>query len=620
MQQDLKNSGGDGDLRMDVYGRAVKGGVWLIGMRVFMAVVSFVRYPILMRLLAPHDFGILGIGSLTLGVVASFSELGFQSALIQRKEHDVAHLNVTWTVGLIRGLVLFVLLYLAAPYAVIFFDGSGHFDGADIHNAARLVEKLNSAEDGLSRYLVSNFTETTRGMLDEYDSEEGVSDDLNSALVDELDKVVTGQVIYDAERFSDVELSGYAKRLIEQSDEERDNLRFNRRLLDEAYDEAIIHSVLDRQMVALVIQVLAITVLLNCLRNIGTIYFMKELEFKKRVILQTLSEIATFCVTVTLAFMYRNVWALVFGNLAGAASSCVLSYVMHPFRPRLCFDLAKARDLWGFSKHIFGITILRFLCVQGDDIFLAGMLGSTVLGFYRQAFKIGTMVSTEISGKVQTVAFSAYSKLQDNVAKLRSGYFKTLNTTILVVFPVAGGLIALGPEITEVVFGEKWLPMVPAMQILCVFGPLKCMQRASVFMAMGRPDIITRFSIIRFLLMAASIYPLTVKWGMVGTSFCVLGADLILQPFGFYELQKLIDAKARDVLKALSFPFFATLAMMLSVYLAKNAIGSVGPFRLILLVAMGGVIYSVSLLLASRFSSEYDALALIRDVAKGLKS
>lgn len=620
MQQDLKNSGDDGDSQMDVYGRAIKGGVWLVGMRFFMGVVSAVRWPILMRLLAPHDFGILGIGTLTMGMVVSFSALGFQTALIQRKEHDAAHLNVAWTVGLIRGLVLFALLYLAAPYAVVFFDGSGRFDGGDIHNSARLVEKLNLAEDGLSRYLVLNFTDTTRGMLDEYDSAEGVSDRLKSALVDELDKVATGAVIYDSERFRDVDLSGYALRLIEQSDEDRDNLRFNRRLLDEAYAGIIKRDVLDRQMATLVIQVLAISVLLGGLTNIGTMYFTKELQFKKRVILQTSSEIVTFCITVTLAFMYRSVWALVFGRLGGAAFNCVLSYVMHPYRPRLSFDLAKARELWGFGKHIFGITILKFFCLHGDDIFLGRMLGATVLGYYQQAFRIGTMVATEIGDKVSMVAFPAYSKLQDNVAKLRSGYFKALKTTMLIVFPATGGLIALAPEITGVVFGAPWLPMVPAMQILCLLGPFKCMQWAPVFMAKGRPDILTKITIMRLLIMVASIYPLTVKWGMAGTSLCLLGTALIMQPIGLYQLQKLIDAKVRDTLRILSYPLAATLLMMLCLYLVKNAISSVGLIALILLIGMGVAVYSILILLLSRINSEYDALALIRDVAKGLKS
>jgi O-antigen/teichoic acid export membrane protein len=417
-----------------------------------------------------------------------------------------------------------------------------------------------------------------------------------------------------------VELSGYALTLAQQSAESRDTVRSNRRLLDEAFDGLIKRDIMDRAMTALIVQVMAISILLAGFSNIGIVYFTKELEFNKRVILEMSTQLVSTIVTIVLAFVYRNVWAMVFGRLTGVVCGLALSYVMHPYRPRLSFDISRAKELWGFGKHIFGMTILRFLYMHGDDVFLGKMLGATALGFYQQAFKIGTMVSTEIGGKIQTVAFPVYSKLRDNVPKVRSGYFKVINTTTLIVFPVAGGLIALAPEITEVVFGAKWLPMVPAMRILCLFGPLKCMQRASVFMAMGRPDILTRLMIIKFLLMAVSIYPLTVKWGMVGTSFCVLGADLIIQPFGLYELQKLIDAKARDVLKTLSFPFFATLAMMLGVYLTKIAIGSAGAFRLIFLVVTGGVIYSVFLLLASRFSSKYDALALIRDVAKGLKS
>jgi len=162
--------------------------------------------------------------------------------------------------------------------------------------------------------------------------------------------------------------------------------------------------------------------------------------------------------------------------------------------------------------------------------------------------------------------------------------------------------------------------MVPAMQILCLLGPLKCMQRAPVFMAMGRPDILTKITVMRFLLMAVSIYPLTVKWGMAGTSFCVLGTALLMQPVGLYQLQKLIDAKARDVLRILSYPLAATLVMMLCLYLVKSAMNSVGPVALVLLVGMGAAIYSIFMLLLSRIGSEYDALALIRDVARGLKS
>jgi len=44
------------------------------------------RLAIIARVLAPHDFGLMGIALLTMGVLEVFSQTGFQSALIQKKK------------------------------------------------------------------------------------------------------------------------------------------------------------------------------------------------------------------------------------------------------------------------------------------------------------------------------------------------------------------------------------------------------------------------------------------------------------------------------------------------------------------------------------------------------
>lgn len=479
-----------------IFSRAVKGGFWLFSLRILTRLIDLAKSVIVLRLLEPSDFGLVGIATLTMGMMISFTEMGLRAALVQRKENTEGHLNVAWTFGIVRGILLFGILYFGAPYVADFFNRA------------------------------------------------------------------------DAEW---------------------------------------------------VIRLVAISILLRSFANIGTVYFAKELQFHKQFIQNIISLLAGAAVAILLAFKYRNVWALVFGGLAASLTQCVMSYVMHPYRPRISFDIAKAKDLWAFSKHVLGASMLDFFCLHGDDAFLGKMLGATALGFYQQAYRIGNMVAAEIGNKVAAVAFPAYSKLQDNLAKLRAGYFKAVQATSLLVFPIAGGIIILAHEFTEIVLGAKWLPMVPAMQILCMLGLLKCMQRAPVFMSCGRPDIITRLTFWRFLLMLITIYPLTVMWGMVGTSICVLGASLAIQPLGFYKLQKLIDAKFKDVLKLLSFPFAATLIMMACVFVAKRAVGTVGLVLLALLVGLGAVIYFVLILLAGKISKQYDVITLVHDVAKALK-
>ena len=86
--------------------------------------------------------------------------------------------------------------------------------------------------------------------------------------------------------------------------------------------------------------------------------------------------------------------------------------------------------------------------------------------------------------------------------------------------------------------------------------------------------------------MVITIFPLTIKYGIAGTSLSVLIAGLVVQPMGFYELQKLIDARTKDVLKLLSFPVTATLIMMLIIFVIKNAVGDIGLILLSLLISL----------------------------------
>ncbi len=64
----------------------------------------------------------MGVALLTLGILETFTITGFDQALVQRKGDIKGHLNAAWTVSVLRGLVLAVLMLLAAPLVGEFFD------------------------------------------------------------------------------------------------------------------------------------------------------------------------------------------------------------------------------------------------------------------------------------------------------------------------------------------------------------------------------------------------------------------------------------------------------------------------------------------------------------------
>lgn len=424
--------------------RTVRSGFWVAALRVTDRAFKLVRTIILARLLAPNDFGLMGIALLMMAVLETFSQTGFEQALIQKKQNIEGYLDSAWTVLVLRGSLLFVVLWLISPYAAIFFN-------------------------------------------------------------------------------------------VPQA--------------------------------KLVMQVIGISLLLRAFSNVAVIYFQKELEFNKQFILEVSGTLADFIVAVSAALILRSVWALVFGLLAGNAARLVVSYLIHPYRPTFTSDLGKAKELFVFGKWLFGASILLFLIKQGDDAFVGKLLGATMLGFYQMAYRISNIPTTEITHVISQVTFPAYSKLRDNIPKLREAYLKVLQVTAFLSFPIAGLIFVLAPDFTKIFLGEKWMPIVPAMQIFCVLGINRSIAAASgpIFLATGRPDIEAKLPAAQLLLLAILIYPLTAKWGIAGTAASVVIVSCIFFFIILSIVSKLIKMEKLDVInlmKIISFPLLPIILLI----------------------------------------------------------
>ena len=104
--------------------RVVRGGFWVFLLRITQQLFNFVRLVILARILSPNDFGLMGIALLTMATLDTFSQTGFQQALIQKKEDIKPYLDSAWTVLVLRGFILFAILFSIAPYVASFFNAT----------------------------------------------------------------------------------------------------------------------------------------------------------------------------------------------------------------------------------------------------------------------------------------------------------------------------------------------------------------------------------------------------------------------------------------------------------------------------------------------------------------
>ena len=105
-------------------------------------IIFLVRLVILARLLVPEDFGLVAIGLVALAIAMSLTEFGIVAALIQQPAVDKRHLDTAWTINVIRGGVITIFLFMAAPWIAQAF---GDARATDIIRALALTALFHSA-------------------------------------------------------------------------------------------------------------------------------------------------------------------------------------------------------------------------------------------------------------------------------------------------------------------------------------------------------------------------------------------------------------------------------------------------------------------------------------------
>ncbi|MCH8826045.1 MAG: lipopolysaccharide biosynthesis protein [Chloroflexi bacterium] len=102
--------------------RVAHAAVWSFGSRFGERLIEYGRLIILARLLAPQDFGLMGVGLIALSAMESLTEPGLIEGIIQKKGKVEKYLDILWTVTLGRWFLVAALLALLSPVIARFFD------------------------------------------------------------------------------------------------------------------------------------------------------------------------------------------------------------------------------------------------------------------------------------------------------------------------------------------------------------------------------------------------------------------------------------------------------------------------------------------------------------------
>jgi lipopolysaccharide exporter len=354
----------------------------------------------------------------------------------------------------------------------------------------------------------------------------------------------------------------------------------------------------DEPRVEFILYALAFCAFLQGFENIGLVYFQRDLTLGKEVRFRCAKRVIGFVVTIPLAFVLRNYWALVIGIVVSRVSGVWLSYLMHPYRPR--FSLRAGDDLFHFSKWMLVNNVLLFAVVKGVDFTIGKLAGPAALGLYSVAYEISNLPTTELVMPIGRAVFPGYAMIAGDTDRLRDAYLKVLAVIAIFAVPAGTGIVVLAEPIVHALLGERWLGTVPLIQWLALYGIMRACSSnmGSVYLALGRPRLITGLGLLTVTILAPLLIWLTPRYGSLAAGWALLAASAVTLPPSFWILRRLIGLRLWSVHQAMWRPVVASSAMGLAI----GAVHASFPFAnrmadVLVYVLFGVTIYILTILL-----------------------
>lgn len=101
---------------MDIKKSVINGAFWKFAERIIAQVVSLIVSIIIARLLDPSDYGVVSIVTVFFAFANVIISGGLNTALIQKKDADKDDYNTVFTISFIAAIVLYLILFFAAPF------------------------------------------------------------------------------------------------------------------------------------------------------------------------------------------------------------------------------------------------------------------------------------------------------------------------------------------------------------------------------------------------------------------------------------------------------------------------------------------------------------------------
>ncbi|GHV91896.1 lipopolysaccharide biosynthesis protein [Spirochaetia bacterium] len=338
------------------------------------------------------------------------------------------------------------------------------------------------------------------------------------------------------------------------------------------------------------VKVVALNLLFNSLAIVQRTKLTIQVDFKTQTKVSLIAVLLSGIVGLIMAYVGLGIWALAFQSVLNAGLNVVFLCFFSRWKPLWVFSIRSFKELFSYGSKLLLSALIDTLYNNIYTIIIGKLFRASDLGNYTRANQFAQFPSSNLTEVFHRVAFPMLSDIQHNDEKLKMIYRQYLRMAAFIIFPLMCGFAAVASPFIMFILTEKWIGIVPLLQLLCfsyMLYPVHAIN-LNLLQVKGRSDLFLKLEVMKKCI-GTAILCVTIPFGISGMCIGGIFTSIIGLVINTHYTGKIISIgffrQMIDLLPIL----FSSLSMFFIVYFITSLIQDC--FIGLLVGFLSGVVY-----------------------------
>lgn len=272
------------------------------------------------------------------------------------------------------------------------------------------------------------------------------------------------------------------------------------------------------------LRMLGIVLLIDSFCAIQNTLLSRDMNFKLLTKIKLVAIILAASVAICLAYAGWGIWSLIVQYLLYSTIRTVTTWIVAKWRPIIAFSKESFKTLFRYGSNLLLQSFVAQLYVNFQQILIGRFYTPADLGYYSQARQFQQIPTGTVTQVINTVAFPAYAKLQDDREQLRKMFRQNVQIVAFINTPIMVLLAVIAQPLIILLYSSKWIGSIHYFQFLCIgYGIFSALHTCSlsVLKAVGKSDFVLKLEIIKTILGIVFIILGLKFWGIWGILYAL---------------------------------------------------------------------------------------------------